>query len=1283
MRFGTVEIIEDRCQPSLTPKEEKRIVLYTAPEKQDAGGVVICVDEWRQALEEKHLDIVAQLLRLDNTRRSRNILFGCPSRTEGTMAPPPSPTKIGYMSIYDDTRETNAGLDNQDDDVLMLNALTPEKDRDGFVGRQIATPSNGNDRQPSTTIANMAIPMVTEPTQIPRPRQPLTQNNLLNRNVGRSPIQRALSGEPQEVVDRWFEESGIDAGAMATSECNRNLAKRLAYTWKDAFAFKMTDIVATDLITHCIDVEPGSRPFRMRQPRYTEDEIAFASRLHPRMEEAGWIVPGYSKWGAYSQYPPKKSPSDRRFVCNYKPINSCTIKPQWPVHSMEKVFNTVLQANHGVFFQGDAAFGYHGVRVTPGDEHKTAFITPNMQYFMMRMPMGMTGSGHTYCALTDITFGEWPLPTQYNGPRLPSLYGYHPEWKTAFDAYIDDHTGSAASFGSMFDFLHYHYFPRIVFARVFLSAKKTVLFGDRIHALGFEMLRGRIRPSEKHRKRFAEWSKPENHPKNRQDLEQFLYLLPYLKQFIPGRAGRMIELKTAFMERVPIITPTGKESKRMRWLDRPFHWNEDLAGHFKYICNEIQRRTIIAPDRSRQFHIASDTSELATGGVVFQLEDQPLGTHVTDRNMTSVRVLMFLSFKLEDSETRYSTGERETLGVIRCLLEARPWIIESPYPTIVYTDHLNMLSSLSTGGVPVGRVAQWIDEVNLFDLEMVHRPNTTQIIKIADGLSRLTSPTATKVDKDVREQIPHVEKVTACLGRPHVANANTGTMLPYAPRNMRQFLPPGITLDVVHIGKSRWYEGVVRFLLGGNAAIHDYPQPLRRKIKRDAVSFQIDNGVLYREDMGGDRAVCVAEDEVERAMRWAHDNHGHFAIAATIHKLRGNMWWPKRYQSVVEYIQSCAPCAAVSTNMPVHASPIPIVSLRPWDLIGTDYTGQVFPIGIGGVTHIHVVVDYCARFVFAEPTKQPSAATTIASFGKIVNILGYPEEVYSDNASYFVSKDMKAFFERAGTRVIHAPAYSPSSTGLVERMVQLIKRGLKKWSFEKEYQRLDEWPLALPEIVGNINNRSVRGMPFTPAEVMIGWPLRTGTIGNDTQREAMMSLNARTLFNQSGVPEEAIHEARGDHRDGMRQQTADEWVDRAVEALEDRRTQPYRVGDWVWVRVPKTADMKVNQFRRDQYPNDADNTRAAVFKPNWTGPWEICGISSDVSVHIVDATTGQRRKKVHIDHLKLYRRRDDTNKTKLPPQRPPTAIDEDTPIPVEHNRLDLRPPINFLPSLRQ
>lgn len=61
---------------------------------------------------------------------------------------------------------------------------------------------------------------------------------------------------------------------------------------------------------------------------------------------------------------------------------------------------------------------------------------------------------------------------------------------------------------------------------------------------------------------------PENHPRNREQLEELLYLLPYLKELIPGRAALTVVPKTAFQTQVPKTTPTGRISKQKEWRDK-------------------------------------------------------------------------------------------------------------------------------------------------------------------------------------------------------------------------------------------------------------------------------------------------------------------------------------------------------------------------------------------------------------------------------------------------------------------------------------------------------------------------------------------------------------------------------------------------------------------------------------------------------------------------------------------------------------------------------------------
>lgn len=59
---------------------------------------------------------------------------------------------------------------------------------------------------------------------------------------------------------------------------------------------------------------------------------------------------------------------------------------------------------------------------------------------------------------------------------------------------------------------------------------------------------------------------------------------------------------------------------------------------------------------------------------------------------------------------------------------------------------------------------------------------------------------------------------------------------------------------------------------------------------------------------GGEPAKCALLSEVTEILRWAHDFHGHFSIAITLHKLRGQWFWPTRVSDVERHCWTCHIC---------------------------------------------------------------------------------------------------------------------------------------------------------------------------------------------------------------------------------------------------------------------------------------------------------------------------------------------------------------------------------------
>ena len=216
----------------------------------------------------------------------------------------------------------------------------------------------------------------------------------------------------------------------------------------------------------------------------------------------------------------------------------------------------------------------------------------------------------------------------------------------------------------------------------------------------------------------------------------------YLPQFIPGRADLAFTMKQAATLE-PKETwqrePTGRRDKTGKpiWKPRPvirWEWGDSQQKAFDNIKRAITRNATFGGRDDVQYHLTTDASKTGIGGVLFQLLDTPPGVIANARNKKDMRVIMFMSRRLEPAETRYTNTEREALAIVRFLSEVK-WLVHgSPYPIKVYTDH-SALTTLLKQDDAHGRLGNWQVKLSEYDIEYVHIPGCQN--QVADGLSRM------------------------------------------------------------------------------------------------------------------------------------------------------------------------------------------------------------------------------------------------------------------------------------------------------------------------------------------------------------------------------------------------------------------------------------------------------------------------------------------------------------------------------------------------------------------
>lgn len=108
------------------------------------------------------------------------------------------------------------------------------------------------------------------------------------------------------------------------------------------------------------------------------------------------------------------------------------------------------------------------------------------------------------------------------------------------------------------------------------------------------------------------------------------------------------------MKATLVEAESGKgKSVHTKWVEKDtFDQGDEQRESFNHIKKTIPENVISGVNDNLQVHLATDTSKLFLGGVLFRLPGESLGTEAQDCHKTTFQVNMFISFKLEETETR-------------------------------------------------------------------------------------------------------------------------------------------------------------------------------------------------------------------------------------------------------------------------------------------------------------------------------------------------------------------------------------------------------------------------------------------------------------------------------------------------------------------------------------------------------------------------------------------------------------------------------------------------------
>lgn len=325
----------------------------------------------------------------------------------------------------------------------------------------------------------------------------------------------------------------------------------------------------------------------------------------------------------------------------------------------------------------DLLSGYWQVEVAEQDREKTAFATKEGLYEFKVMPFGLCNAPATFQRLMDLVLA---------GVKWTSCLVYQDDI-IIFGRTLEAHLMNLQMV-----------FEQLRQAGLRLKPTKCSFLQSKVLYLGHVVSKDGISTDPSKTEKVSSWPTPTS----MQEVQQFLGLASYYRRFIRNFA--------CIAKPLHLLTERG----------RPFKWSEECATAFAELKSRLVSAPILAfPDHSLPFTLDTDASHVGIGAVLSQVQDG------------QERVVAYASRTLSKAERRYCVTRKELLAVVSFIQHFRHHLLGRHFR--LRTDH-GSLRWLQQFKEPEGQLARWLEQLQEYDFETIHRPGHKHAN--ADALSR-------------------------------------------------------------------------------------------------------------------------------------------------------------------------------------------------------------------------------------------------------------------------------------------------------------------------------------------------------------------------------------------------------------------------------------------------------------------------------------------------------------------------------------------------------------------
>ena len=773
-------------------------------------------------------------------------------------------------------------------------------------------------------------------------------------------------------------------------------------------------------VEHSIRIDPAAAP-KASRPRRLSPSLELEVRKElKKLQEMGTIRKSSSPW-ASPIVCARRANGDIRLAIDYRDVNSASLPATvHPIPIIEDLLDRLSKAKY--FSVLDAKAGYHQMPLKKEESEISAFVVPWGQYeWSDRTPFGLKGAGYSFQRMMTTILGE----CNYSDALC----------------YLDDILVWGSTWKEHISRLR-RVLGKIRDAGLALSPEKCKFGVTEVEYLGAVVSDGMLCISEQRVQHLRSLPRP----RTVRQLRKAIGAFAYVQRWIPGMAETAKPLYST-LEKNPY--------KRLKWTDQ-------MNFAFEKLKTQIANSAAMhLPDFEKTFVLVTDASDVGTGAM--------LANRASSGELLPIA---FFHHALTTPEQRYSTTEKEMLAVVLAVKRFRMYLSSAKFDLI--TDHraLRWLNSLDVREER-GRRGRWIDFLQQFDMNPIHKSGKDPVMSMADYLSRVGGDGA--VVASIRAAVKG--------SQPNLLS----TLLDLDSIEEEQHIDEEIQEVMQNIAD------------GASAGMQSQKNQLLKFMPRLRISS---NGLLCYVRCRGRKSQSqphgIKEELIPvipgslrlQALHLVHDSplSGHMGRDRTWQRARDNFWWPSMKDDVTAHITQCEVCGINKRTKKPGRAPLQYTEIPEWanDQVQIDFVGPFPRSGQHSCRYVLHIQDVLTRYVVMVPTASCTAeeAADILT-DRWICVFGVPGMISSDQGSHFTSEVFRATCRLMGLQQKFGSPYHPRSQSQVERQNQLMDNVRCLCD-----NNVDLWPKMISRVQFSHNTSPNSTTGVAPHDLLFGMPAR-------------------------------------------------------------------------------------------------------------------------------------------------------------------------------------------------